>query len=154
MGKLEEFNKDFFLVFAHVEKASGLWEELDGGRLQQLGLDESFKRHVLGFQKVRTYDKSGKDKKCRTKVKDWLGDVYPAEVEGSDPSSKDGIGAGKVCHLKIGALTYEAVKFALIDHKNRLCQGNAHQYTHSHIRQIRFEGGLLKDHAICDSIYI
>ena len=35
--KLETYHKDFFLVFAHVEDKSGLWTELDGGRIQELG---------------------------------------------------------------------------------------------------------------------
>jgi chromosome segregation protein len=29
---LEDFNRDFFAVFAHFEAASGLWHETDGGR--------------------------------------------------------------------------------------------------------------------------
>src|SRR5216683_1618823 len=33
---LDGFNRDFFVVFAHVEAASGLWHEIDGGRLQEL----------------------------------------------------------------------------------------------------------------------
>jgi predicted ATPase len=139
--KLEGYQKDFFIVFAHVEQNAGLWNELDGGRLQDLAQNEFFKRRTLGFQKVRTYDKP--DAKCRRKVMEWLGAWYPAEVEGSDPKNIDEIGKGKICFVKLGAFTFEAVKFALIDHENRVCLDNAPQHLHSHIRQIRFEGGKL-----------
>ncbi|MDR1378715.1 MAG: AAA family ATPase [Synergistaceae bacterium] len=144
--KLEDYHKDFFLVFAHVEQSSGLWTALDGGRLRELGQDDFFKHRALGFQKVSTHDKP--DAKCRTKVKDWLGKAYPAEVEGSDPKKIDEIGAGERCFLKLGAFTFEAVKFALIDHENRLRLKNVPKRTNSHIRQIRFEGGMLDGETI------
>ena len=41
--KLEGYHKDFFLVFAHVEQKSGLWDALEGGRLQELGSNEVFR---------------------------------------------------------------------------------------------------------------
>jgi hypothetical protein len=62
------YHRDFFLVFAHVEAPSGLWAELDGGRLTELGQNEFFRRRTLAFQKVRTHDGAGKDKPCRTKI--------------------------------------------------------------------------------------
>ena len=147
--KLEGYQKDFFIVFAHVEQSGGLWKELDGGRLQELGKDEFFKRRTLGFQKVRTHDKP--DEKCRVKVRNWLNDTYPAEIEGSDPKNVEQIGQGKSCYLKLGAFTFEAVKFALADYKNRSCLENTRKYTHSHIKQIRFEGGTLDGQTICFS---
>ena len=146
--ELEEYKKDFFLVFAHVEQSNGLWIELDGGRLEELGKNESFKHWTLGFQKVCTHDKG---EKCRVNVKYWLGGWYPAEVEGSDPKNIEDIGKGKSCYLKLGTFSFEAVKFALIDHENRSCLENPPKYTHSHIRQIYFEGGTLNGQTICFS---
>lgn len=133
--KLETYHKDFFLVFAHVEDKSGLWKELDGGRIQELGGNEFFRRRSLGFQKVRTHD-------LQLKVKNWLGNSYPAEVEGSDCKAIDQIGKGQSCYLKIGDFTFEAVKYALMDYLNRLsCE--LKQYKHSRIQSIAFEGGVL-----------
>ena len=143
--KLESYHKDFFLVFAHVEEKSGLWHELDGGRLTELGKDEFFRRRTLAFQKVRTHDVV--DRKCRKKVKNWLKDAYPAEVEGSDPKSIDEIGRGNPCYLKIGDFTFEAVKYALLDHENRVSL-NLKQYKHSHIISVSFEGGVLNGETI------
>ncbi|PTN37336.1 TrlF family AAA-like ATPase [Desulfonatronum sp. SC1] len=138
--KLEGYNKDFFLVFAHVEDKSGLWNELDGGRLQELGKSDLFCRRALAFQKVRTHVMP--DRKCRVKVQDWLCETYPAEVEGSDPKSIDQIGKGEKCYLKIGDFTFEAVKYALLDHNHRLaCQPLI--YKHSHIQSVSFDGGVL-----------
>jgi ABC-type cobalamin/Fe3+-siderophores transport system ATPase subunit len=133
--KLETYHKDFFLVFAHVEDKSGLWTELDGGRIQELGGNEFFRRRSLGFQKVRTHD-------LRVKVKNWLVNSYPAEVEGSDCKEIDQIGKGQTCYLKIGDFTFEAVKYALLDQQNRLSY-ELKQYKHSRIQSISFEGGVL-----------
>ena len=65
---LEKYDRDFFVVFAHVEADSGLWAELDGGRLTDLSKEPLIKKYCLGFQKVRTHDKGAK---CRLKVQSW-----------------------------------------------------------------------------------
>ncbi|MFH1139782.1 MAG: AAA family ATPase [Pseudomonadota bacterium] len=138
--KLEGYNKDFFLVFAHVEDKSGLWNELKGGRLGELGESEFFSRRALAFQKVRTHDMP--DRKCRVKVKNLLGEAYPAEVEGSDPKSIEQLGKGEKCYLKIGSFTFEAIKYALLDHNHRLASQPL-SYKHSHIQSVSFDGGVL-----------
>ena len=140
--KLESYHRDFFLVFAHVEANSGLWAELDGGRLAELGQNEFFRRRTLGFQKVRTHDGAGKDKPSRTKVQSWLQNWYPAELEGSDPKCLDEIGRGKTCYLKLGELSYEAAKFALSDAPSRVAL-DPPKHQASHIRSIHFDGGIL-----------
>lgn len=138
--RLEGYHRDFFLVFAHVEDRSGLWSELDGGRLQELGKSEIFCRRALAFQKVRTHDVA--DRKCRVKVQSWLCDAYPAEVEGSDPKSIGQIGKGGKCYLKIGEFTFEAIMYALLDHEHRMTP-EPQKYGHSHIRSVSFDGGVL-----------
>lgn len=140
--KLENFHKDFFLIFAHVEDSCGLWNELDGGRIVILGRDDFFKRRTLGFQKVRSYDKTDSEKPCRTKVRKWLNNWYPAEVEGSDCKSIEEIGKGEKCYLKLGSFSFDAVKYALTDYKNRV-KTNVTKYAHSYIKNIRFTGGTL-----------
>ena len=140
--KLESYHRDFFLVFAHVEASSGLWAELDGGRLSELGQNEFFRRRTLGFQKVRTYNKAQeKNKPCRTKAQQHLADWYPAELEGSDPKSIDEIGQGKPCYLKLGELSFESVKFALSDPVARVAT-EPRKHQGSYIRSLHFEGGI------------
>ena len=141
--ELERFHRDFFLVFAHVEAPKGLWAELDGGRLSELSQNELFRRRTLGFQKVRTYNKiQDKSKPCRAKVQLHLGDWYPAELEGSDPKCIDDIGQGKACYLKLGELSFEAVKFALSAPTTRVATKQP-KHQASHIRSIHFDGGIL-----------
>lgn len=140
--KLEGYHRDFFLVFAHVEAPSGLWAELDGGRLTELGQNEFFRRRTLGFQKVRTHDGAGKEKPCRTKIQSWLKSWYPAELEGSDPKCIDEIGRGKTSYLKLGELSFEAVKFALSDPNGRVAVVPP-KHQASYIRSIHFDGGIL-----------
>ena len=98
--ELDKFGRDYFLLFAHVEAENGLWGSLSGGRIKELAKDEQFKKKTLGFQKVRTHDVQ--DGVCRVKVKDWLGNWYPAEIEGSDCKSIDEVGRGKKIFLKLG----------------------------------------------------
>jgi predicted ATPase len=140
LKKLESYNRDFFIVFAHVEANSGLWQELGGGRMQELAAEPLIRKYARGFQKVRSHDKP--DAVCRTKVQDWWGSTYPAEVEGSDPKSIDQIGKGRKSYLKLGDISFDAVKFALTDHKFRL-SAEVPVVGHSHVNAIRFEGGLL-----------
>ncbi len=138
--KLEGYHKDFFLVFAHVEQTSGLWHELAGGRLQEFGNNALFLRRTLGFQRISTHDQP--DKKCRVKVQRWLQGAYPAEVEGSDPKNIEEIGKGEPCFLKVSTLSFDAVRFALTDHINRVAK-DLPSYQHSYIKSIHFEGGTL-----------
>lgn len=140
--KLESHHRDFFLVFAHVEAPSGLWAELEGGRLTEFGQNEFFRRRTLAFQKVRTHDGAGKDKPCRTRIQSWLQSWYPAELEGSDPKCIDEIGQGKASYLKLGELSFGAVKFALSDPAARVAM-EPPKHQASHIRSIRFDGGIL-----------
>jgi len=143
--KLESYQKDFLLIFAHVEDRSGLWHELEGGRLMELGENEFFRRRALGFQKVRTHDVP--NRKCRVRVQEWLKDSYPAEIEGSDCKSVEEIGRGNSCYLKIGDFTFEAIKYALLDHPNRVSEATL-KHERSHILSVSFDGGVLDGQTI------
>lgn len=140
--KLEGYHRDFFIVFAHVEAPSGLWNEMNGGRIEELGKNEFFRRRILGFQKVRTHDGEGKDTPCRTKVQYWLKDYYPAELEGSDPKNIEDIGKGKACYLKLGELSFESVKFSLSTPNSKVTK-EIPKHNASFIKSIYFEGGIL-----------
>ncbi|MCK9528166.1 MAG: AAA family ATPase [Syntrophales bacterium] len=136
--ELDKFDRDYFLIFAHVEADNGLYGPggLNGGRLQELGRNELFQERTAAFQKVRTRD-------LKQKVQGWLGDWYPAEVEGSDPKTMSEIGRGEKTFIKIGAFTFEAVQFALKPGADRLCSQEITSQPHSWVQAIRFEGGIL-----------
>jgi chromosome segregation protein len=135
LRELNKFAKDYMLIFAHVEEDNGLWGALDGGRITELGKLELFCSRTAGFQKVRTRDK-------REKVKGWLGDWYPSEVEGSDPKTLDEVGHGEQTLIKIGAFTYEAVQFSLKPGTDRLSDKVISKQVHSWIRSVAFQGGI------------
>lgn len=143
--ELDKTARDYFLIFAHVERKSGLWKEMGGGKLSDFAGNryEAVRKRTLGFQKVRTRDD-------RDKVKGWLGNWYPAEVEGSDCKSISDVGNGKKCFLKIGAFSFDAVKFALVDKDSRVATEPV-QHNHSHIRRICFTGGTLNGKELCFS---
>lgn len=134
--ELDKFEKDYLLIFAHVEEKNGLWDGLDGGPIIKLGQNELFRSRTAAFQKVRTRDK-------REKVKAWLGAWYPSEVEGSDPKAMDEIGRGEPTFIKIGAFTFEAVQFALKPGADRLSDKAIQRQVHSWVRSVSFEGGIL-----------
>lgn len=138
--ELDKFGRDYFLICAHVEVKNGLWGGLSGGRIGELAKSEPFRQRCLGFQKVRTNDK-------RVQVKTWLQDWYPAELEGCDCKSIEDIGKGKPVYLKIGAFTFESVKFALLDKANRVAAEIPKQ-EHSYLRSVRFEGDKLDSRSI------
>lgn len=137
--ELDKVGRDYFLVFAHVEQRSGLWEEMKGGKICDFTTKRyaSIRDRTLGFQKVRTNDE-------REKVKGWLGGWYPAEVEGSDAKNIEEIGVKQgQTWLKIGDFTFEAVKYALADFTHRLCPKKPDRIQRSWVKSIRFEGGVL-----------
>lgn len=131
--ELDKFNKDYFLIFAHIEAPKGLWKELAPGRIKDLFYNATVRRRVLAFQKVRTRDE-------RAKIQQALGGFYPAEVEGCDAKNLADMAAReKASYLKIGSFSFEAVKFALRDKVSRV-RAELPTYTHSFIQKIRFEG--------------
>ena len=138
--ELDKFSRDYFFVCAHVEANNGLWGGLSGGRITELGKTDLFRQRCAGFQKVTTHDQ-------RTNVKSWLGDWYPAEVEGCDCKSIADIGKGKQTYIKIGAFTFEAVKFALLDYPNRVATALPKQ-EQSCVKSVAFEGDKLDGRVI------
>lgn len=134
--ELDKFNRDYFLVFAHVDATSGLYGPggLEGGRIQELGRNDLFRGRTAAFQKVRTLD-------LKQKVQGWLDGWYPAEVEGSDPKAIAEVGRGDKTFIKIGAFTFEAVQFSLKPGADRIASNEPRREPHSWVRSIRFEGG-------------
>ena len=146
IDRLKELKKDFFVVCAHVEDEKGLFVEVGGARMETLGKSSSFKEKILGFQKVRTEDEP--QKPCRKKAKEWLKEAYPAEIEGSNPSHCGEIGQENgYCYLKLGELSFDAIKFALNDFNHRVSSVQR-EYKHSYIESISFEGGTLSGKTI------
>lgn len=135
-AELEKYNRDYFVIFAHVEQNNGLLVECDGGMIQSLAETPNFRKRVLGMQKLRTRDKI-------PQLSKWLG-FRPALLDGSDPKSLSDIGKAKGASLiKLGELSYAAIKYALLDHENRLFS-EAAPLQHSCVRSITFHGGKLE----------
>lgn len=115
---LDKYNKDYFLVMAHIDQKNGLLYEIKGRNLNALVKTPAFRRKVLAFQKSTSYNK-------RKTIEREMGRKL-ALVEGSDNAAggMDGIGKNSGnqyrCYLKIGAFSFEAVKFALIHHEERV----------------------------------
>lgn len=140
----ENNGRDSFIILAHVEQNSGFFNELDGGRIQQLISNDLFRHFVLGFQKVRTYDKVAT-------WKNWFDNKLPAFVEGSDSKALREVGRPhqqndeeKKTYIKIGDFNFEALEFALTDFNYRISLNTKPEIKNSYIKSIAFEGGLLE----------
>ena len=135
LEELEKYNRDYFVVFAHIEQNNGLLKECDGGLIKSLAITPYFRKRVLGVQKLRTYDNV-------PKIASWLG-YAPALLDGSDPKKIDDIGKARgATFIKLGELSYAALKYALLDHGNRVFLEET-PVKHSHIQSISFQGGKL-----------
>ena len=131
--KLNNYGFEYFLIFAHVDQGNGLLEELSPGQAQKL-IEDNLKDVVWGVQKVTQPERIKK-----------LGFVSVPFVEGSDPKSIEEIGKGsRHCWIKIGAFSFDAVKFALSEYNERLTVKEPKESCkHSFIRRVVFTGGFL-----------
>jgi ABC-type lipoprotein export system ATPase subunit len=141
LERLDKFGKNYFVIMAHVEQNSGLLKEFDGGRIQDLGRNPVFGNSVIGFQKVRSYS-------TKANLQIWLDKRLPCFVEGSDPKSIKEIGKGKSCFIKIGDFNFDAIRFSLIDYKNRFSMPPLPEIHNSYIKSISFQGGLLNERTL------
>ena len=132
LKKLEEYGRDYFIIFAHVDNKSGLFHECEGGLLKSLSGLAPFRKRVLGLQKSKCHAN-------REKFQQYFGYV-PALVQGSDPKCIADVGKGDITYLKLGEFSYSAVKFALQDYKNRVSV-SIPKLRHGYIESISFQGG-------------
>ncbi len=134
--------RDSFVILAHVDQNKGFFEELDGGRILAIGKDELFKSSILGFQKVTKRDTINN---CVAWFKGWM----PAFVQGSDCKTIADVGKAHVIdgndakvYIKIGDFNFEALKYALIDHRHRVSPIIPTQ-NKTYVKSISFSGGKL-----------
>lgn len=132
---LDQYNKDYFIVIAHVDQANGIFEECSGGMLSSLADEIKLRKRVLGVQKVRNWDRFNKLPPF------WK--THIARVEGSDPKNISDVGkTGCRCYIELGELSFGALKYALADHTNRVYHAIP-TVNHGYIKGISFEGGRL-----------
>ncbi len=148
---LDAFGHDYFVVFAHVQSDNGLFEELDGSNLAHVinSCGRRWRERVLGLQKVK------REEVVRIR---WPESVpLPASVEGSDPKVLAEVGGGEhQSYLKVGELTFDSVKFALHDWRQRVAPEMVDEERRPRLHRISFKGGLLdgqsfslSDHLSC-----
>lgn len=135
---LEMYGKDYFFVFAHVESDNGLIGELPWGDLKHtIGTCGDLWKRVLGLQLVKNPEYVRQN---------WPSpDGPPAFVEGSDPrDSISEVGkSDRSCWLKVSDLSFDAVKFALTDHRERVRNSPPEPRKGPVIHSVRFAGGRL-----------
>lgn len=138
LGKLDVYKKegrDSFIIMAHVNDNKGFLDAFQGNRITELAKLELFRTFVLGFQKFRNYE-------GLHGLNLWFEDKLPAFVEGSDCKNLNQVGQAhtqkgeeKKTWLKLGDFTFEAVKYALIHHDERV-QAEIHIPKALHLRAV------------------
>lgn len=131
---LNGYGKDYFIILAHVDQKNGFFECSDSV-MSDIKETADFANRVIGVQKLRKRESLARFHRC-------FG-YYCACVEGSDPKSMDQIGKGDCVYIKTGNLSYDAVKFALMDFSNRVVCKDKPKTTHGYIKSISFVGGRL-----------
>lgn len=139
--KLDKIGHNYFIILAHVDTTNGLNVVLQGRTREAFIQHESFNR-VLAIQKSGNLERY--NSLCQ------LAEREVACVEGSDNAQQGivGLGTGKVTYLKIGDFNLEALQYALIDHKNRVCKKDKPLIQNSWIKSISFQGGMLNEKTI------
>ncbi|HBM4633858.1 TPA: AAA family ATPase, partial [Listeria innocua] len=136
---LDSYNKDYFILMAHIEQKSGFFKECNGGLIESLSKNSWFKSKVLGFQKGRTRVKM-------KQLENWMGYKIPY-VEGSDCKSIDQIGKGNKSYIKIGDGNFDSVVLAFKDYQNRISLSEK-EYNHGYIKSVEFIGGKMNNQKI------
>lgn len=136
--KLDTIGHNYFIVLAHVDDTNELNVALKGRTREAFIQSDSFDR-VLAIQKSGNRERY--DSLCT------LAERLMAYVEGSDNAQQGiaGIGEGRITYIKIGDFNFEALRYALTDHKNRVVSRDKPQIKNSYIKSISFQGGLLND---------
>ena len=133
---LDEIGHPYFICLAHIDDRNGLHKVLAGRTLGQFIEDEAFSQ-VIAVQK--SGDKSKYDDLCNR-----VGRTI-ACVEGTDNAEKglEAIGSGRTTFIKIGDYNFEALKYALLDHGNRVIPKECPKINNSFIKSLSIEGGCL-----------
>ncbi|PWB49964.1 MAG: hypothetical protein C3F06_12720 [Candidatus Methanoperedenaceae archaeon] len=141
--ELNELKSQYFLILAHTDNSCGFFKELEGGRIKDFLRSGYFRKQILACQ-----DASGSSKS--TFLNNWVREVAresgkseraytPAFISASDPKNFEDIGK-KYSILKIGYYSFEAVKFALINHELRV-RADIPPTNYPCIKSIRVETG-------------
>lgn len=131
---LNRTQKDYFIIFAHVDQKSGLFSECNGGMITTLFNKNILREKTYGLQKSYNNDNY-------QNFINWTNMKLP-RIEGSDPKCIDDIGKGtKRTYIKIGDYSFNTVKNALIDFENRVSDKAENSEKHGYIESLSIEGG-------------
>lgn len=131
---LNRTQKDYFIIFAHVDQRSGMFYECNGGMITTLFNKNILKENTYGLQKSHNNDNY-------QNFISWTNMKLP-RLEGSDPKCIDEIGKGtKKTYIKIGDYSFNTVKNALTDFENRISDTNENDQKHGYIESLSIEGG-------------
>ena len=131
---LNRTQKDYFIIFAHVDQKSGLFNECNGGMITTLFNKNIVRERTFGLQKSHNNDNYNN-------FITWTNMKLP-RLEGSDPKSIDDIGKGtKKTFIKIGDFSFKTIKNALADFENRISDKEINTEKHGYIESLNIEGG-------------
>ncbi|HZX10796.1 MAG TPA: AAA family ATPase, partial [Acidobacteriota bacterium] len=135
----ERYQRDSFVILAHVDQEKGFFNELNESRIESLFNEARFRDYVLGFQKVTRRD-------TQAIIQKYFDHKAPALVEGCDCKGFDSIGKSRQeegeqvqSFIKIGDYNFSAIKYALIDSKRNRLGSNPPEPENAFLKSVRFE---------------
>lgn len=134
---LDKIGIDYLLIIPHPDDVNGLFKVLSGRTLEAFIKADEF-NNIIALQK------SG-NKENYNKISQYTNREL-ACVEGSDNAQGgiESIGSGRITYVKLGSYSFEALKYCLIDHHNRVRPKEKPEIKNAWIKSIYFsEGGLL-----------
>lgn len=145
--ELDKMKMPYFIILPHVDHDKGFFKELKGSPIKDMLRKGFFRKYILAFQDI-THSKE----KFELWLKEVAGeekrseDYYkPAYICASDPKGLDDVGRKYSC-LKVGELSFEALKFALVQHQLRMPDACIFPVQNPHIRRVKIETEkMLKD---------
>lgn len=122
--KLDEFQVPYFVVLAHADQEKGFFRELKGSRIKDFLRSGFFRTKILALQDLAC-------EKYKLDWQMWVTEIareegknernyQPALIRASDPKNLAEVGRKYTC-LKVGELSFDALKFALAQHELRAC---------------------------------
>jgi len=113
--ELDKFQKDYFIIMAHVDDKNGMCEELDRRNLNEFLKTTSFQKRVLAFERCSRDSQKDLEDRMDGMIACVVGSDHAQggiDVIGTKPSKS---------YLKLGNFSFQAVKFALMHHQERVC---------------------------------
>ncbi len=144
---LQALQKNYILIFAHVDNDKGFLKELNPANYSNWIKRGYLRKEILALQDISNFSKNKFENELKKELKDKWEKHKPAYVSFIDPCSIDDIvEKDKKTYVKIGDFNFNALKFAFINHELRI-NSELKEERYPQILSLTIEdGNFIKEH--------